>query len=635
MNKKILSAIITCAVILSSVSGCGNSNTSTVSSANDGGTSSVTETSGTESENSSETEGSTSSDGTSAPSSSVTDTSDVINQTVADDMFTERDLAGTYSQYSEIKLSDSGITGNASNAAVNGSTVTINGEGVYLVSGSLSDGQIIIDAGDKDKVQLVLSGCSVNKNGGAAIQVVNADKVFITLADGTENTLSSKGEFSSNSDTNVDGAVFSKSDIVFNGTGTLKVECETAHGLVSKNDLKIANGIYNISSAKQGISGKDSVRIAGGIINVTSGKDAIHSENTGDSAKGFVYVSGGKLTLNSANDAIDASSSITVVNGNFDIKTADGSANVQHAGGDDFGFGGWNNNQNTSDDTPSTKALKADTLITINGGNFKIDSADDAIHSNADVKINGGNFEIATGDDAIHGGNNVTVADGKINITKSYEGVEGLSVDINGGEITLISSDDGFNCAGGNDGSGMGGGGMFENNPDAYLKITGGKIDVTASGDGLDANGSIYISGGEVYVSGPENGGNGSLDYAGTAEITGGICMIAGSSGMAQSFGNTSSQGVIFLNMSGNTGDTISVADDSGKVLASYTANARYQIVIVSAPEIELNKTYTVTAGANTETVTMTNLVMGSNGGGFGGPGGGRPGGRHDDFRPF
>ncbi len=633
MNKKLLSATIASAVILGCVSGCSDNTASSINS--ESTSSSVAEStaeSGTTDSNSN-ADNTTSGSESQAPPSNET-----VNQTIPDDMFTERDLAGTYSAYSEIKLADGNITGNTNNATVNANTVTIKSEGAYMLSGSLTDGQIVIDAGDKDKIQLVLNGCSVNKNGGAAIQVVNADKVFITLVNGTENFLSSEGELT---DAKIDGAVFAKSDIVFNGTGTLTVSSEAAHGLVSKNDLKIANGTYNITSAKQGISGKDSVRIGGGIINVTSGTDAIHSENTEDSSKGYVYISGGSLKLDSSTDGIDASSKIHVVNGIFDIKTADGSANIRHAGGDDFGFGSRDNDNTATDDIPSTKALKADTLISVSGGSFEIDSADDALHSGGDVLISGGKFEISTGDDAIHGGDNITVSDGIINIAKCYEGVEAMSIDISGGEISLVSSDDGFNCAGGNDGSGFGGGGRFENNADAYLKISGGKINLTTSGDGLDSNGSIYISGGEVYVSGPENGGNGSLDYSGTAEITGGICMAAGAAGMAQSFGNTSTQGVICLNLNGNSGDTISVADDSGKTLASYTAKTRYQVIVISTPDVELNKTYTVTAGGNTQNFTIDSLVMGSGsgfgvggfgGGGFGG--GGFGGGGHRPDKP-
>lgn len=213
-------------------------------------------------------------------------------------------------------------------------------------------------------------------------------------------------------------------------------------------------------------------------------------------------------------------------------------------------------------------------------------------------------------------------------MAESYEGLEGLSIDIAGGDIDVTSSDDGLNAAGGNDSSGFegGGGDIFAVEEGAYIHISGGKLHVNASGDGIDSNGTLTISGGETYVSGPTNGANGSLDYNGEGVISGGIFVAAGSSGMAQNFSSSSTQGAMMVTVDVQTaGSTISLSDSSGKELVSWVADKEYASVIVSCPEITEGDTYTLTAGSSTQEITMDTLVYGS--GGMGGQrGGGAPG---------
>ena len=467
---------------------------------------------------------------------------------------------------------------------------------------------------------------SITKEGSAALYIINADKVFITTVKGTENTLSSTGKFASSDDaTNVDGAIFSKSDITFNGSGTLNVKCESKHGIVTKDDLKITGGTYNITSASQGLSGKDSVRIAGGNITVTSGTDGIHNENTDDTEKGYVYISGGTLNITSGNDCIDASGTVDIKDGTFTFKA-----------------GGGSSEKTTGDSTESYKGIKADGVLTISGGTFDIDTLDDAIHSSADVTVSGGTLDISTGDDGIHSGNNTVVSGGEINIAKCYEGLEGQTVTVSGGKVTLTSSDDGINAAGG-DNQGVGGGfgpDSFSADSEAKITITGGEIHVNASGDGLDSNGDIEISGGTVYVYGPTSNGNGSLDYENNAVITGGTVIMAGSSGMAMNFGSESTQGSI-LASTGNAsaGTAVKLTDSSGNVIAEFTPTVSFQTVVISTPDITSDGTYTLTVGDSTQEITMSGCIYGSGmSGGFGGGqhggnggfgGGNRPGGNN------
>ena len=260
----------------------------------------------------------------------------------------------------------------------------------------------------------------------------------------------------------------------------------------------------------------------------------------------------------------------------------------------------------------------------------------DGIHGDNDedsdkgfVYICGGTFNIDAGDDGIHSSQNLSILDGTINISNSYEGLEGLCIDISGGTIDLTASDDGLNAAGGTDNSQSGGSqgnDMFAVTEGACINISGGYLHVNASGDGLDSNGDLVISGGEIYVSGPTSDGDGTLDYNGTATITGGTLVGAGSSGMEQTF-TTADQGVILTEVSsGTAGSTISLSDEDGNELVSWAADKEYTSVIISTPDIKEGSTYTVTTNGTATEITMSSLIYGSAntnapGGNGGGPG--------------
>ena len=261
---------------------------------------------------------------------SSTTTSSSVTETDTSDMFSDRDKEVGYdeSESVTISLADNSSSCESDAVSITENTITIKDEGTYILSGSLSDGMVIVEAEDTDKVQIVLNGASISNDQSAALYVRSADKVFVTTASGTENTLEHSGSsYTAIDDNNIDAAIFSKSDLTLNGEGTLTVTAQEGHGIVSKDDLVLTSGTYVITSASHGLSGKDSVRIANGSYTIVSGKDGIHAAS------------------------------------------------------------------------------------------------------------------------------NVTISDGKIDITQSYEGIEGLSIDIAGGEITVVASDDGINADGGNDSS--------------------------------------------------------------------------------------------------------------------------------------------------------------------------------------
>lgn len=595
---------------------------------------------------------------------SSSETSTLLLDTVgiaAEDMFSNNDKEIGYlnSEYSEINLSDEEITTTSQSVSINNGIVTISDEGTYVISGSLSNGQVIVDAENTDKIQLVLNGASINCDTSAAIYIKQADKVFLTLEKNTENTLSNTNEFVAVDENNIDSVIYSKDDLTLNGLGTLTINAAYGHGIVSKDDLVLTSGNYNITAASHGLQGKDSVRIAEGNLTINSGKDGIHSENADDQSLGFIYIKEGTFNITATNDGLDGTSLIQIDGGTFNVTTGGGSANAStdSSGNIKEDWGQWNkgtgpnstfdpntapaNPNGAEDTTASAKAVKADGSILINTGIFTLDSSDDSIHSNSNVFINDGTFSISSGDDGIHGDSEVEINGGSITILKSYEGIEGQSIEITGGSIDLVASDDGLNAAGGNDGSalnGRPGENNFNSDSDSFIKISGGNLNINANGDGIDANGNLYVSGGETYVAGPSNSGNGALDFDGTGEITGGILIATGSSGMALNFGNTSTQGSILYNASTIQSELVSISDSNGTVLASFTPNKQYNSVVISAPEIKSGETYTLIIGSETQTIEMTSLIYGTGGnmgGGMGGHGGGKiPGGNKGTMPP-
>ncbi len=538
-----------------------------------------------------------------------------VSLVTREDMFTDRDLGGEEKEGVRIVLSDNSVQCDSQAVTVEDGKIWIVEEGTYYLTGTLREGMIVVAAGDMDKVQLVLDNVLISNRENAAIYVSSADKVFITLAEGSVNMLENEGGYRVLDDNKIDGVIFAKSNLTINGRGSLEIKAAEGHGIVSKDDLKITDGNLTVSAHGHGLSGKDSVRVAGGTCAITSGKDGIHSEHDTNTEKGYVYIGGGEITITAHGDGISAGNFLQIDGGNFVIAAGGGSAEKTLARDETGG-------------EVSAKGIKASGDLVVNGGKFIIDSQDDALHSNVNLTIYGGEFQIATGDDGFHADDTVMVAGGSIEITDSYEGIEGNHVVISGGKIRLYATDDGLNAAGGNDQSGNKGPfgrESFAEANDSTLVISGGIINIRADGDGIDSNGTLTVTGGEVYISGPENHANGALDYDGVGQITGGIVVAVGSSGMAMNFGETSTQGSILIQTDKqNAGTEVMVKNVQGEVLVSYTAENDFDSIVVSSPDLKQGETYIISAGETEHSVTLDNLIYGKGMGGFGpGPGNG------------
>lgn len=429
--------------------------------------------------------------------------------------FSDRDLKQDYddSEAVHVTLNGDFITADGEGVTEKNSVITITKAGVHIFSGTLNDGSIVVDAGDDDKVQIVLNGVTINSSTSACIYAKNVDKVFVTSIE--DNTLTHSGTYEETDDNNVDGVIFAKCDLTLNGTGTLTITDDTGHGVVCKDDLVITGGSYALNVAKHGFQAKKLIAVTSATFDITSGKDGFHAENSDDETEGEIYIKDGSFAVKSAGDGFDASASLTIDGGTFSITANGGSEEATMKATDDMGPGRQGTVTEETEDTTSTKGIKSDGTLTVNGGEFTLDCYDDAIHSNSDIVIEDGSYSIKTGDDAIHADDSVTIYNGNFEISYCYEGIEGMTVTIHDGTYDITSKDDGINAAsdisttpGVSDGVSL-------------ITVNGGTITIVSDGDSLDSNGDIVINGGTLNLTCSGNG-NTAIDTDGSYTNNGG-----------------------------------------------------------------------------------------------------------------
>jgi hypothetical protein len=511
------------------------------------------------------------------PSNSAT--SNPLNTTEAetsgineDDHEDEEDYIWDSSDVITITLNMDSISVDDENGTtIDETTVTITSAGTYSISGTLDDGQIVVDTNDEEVVRLILNGVNISSTTNAPVYVADAEKTVIVLADNTENYLT-------DNENNEDNATLCRrDDLTIYGNGSLTVSGNANDAIRSNDGLIIKSGNITVTSVDDGIRGKDYLVIKGGYITVNSVGDGLKSDNAEEENRGYISIEEGTIDITSTKgDAITAQTDLLITAGNFTLTSGGGSAV-------------------TPDEDVSTKGLKAGVSIVIDDGDFTISSSDDAIHSNDMIAINNGTYRIASGDDGIHADTSLEINDGTFVISQSYEGLESTIVTINNGHFQINSSDDGINVAGGNGdgfapGGGWGGGG-FGTPGEYYIYINGGFIYIESDCDGLDSDGYIEMSGGVLIINGPVPGSfpNGAIDYGmGSFNLTGGTLVAVGSSGMAQGPSASSTQYSVLLNFnsSQSANTLVNIQTASGETVLTFSPTKTYQSMVFSSPEL-------------------------------------------------
>jgi hypothetical protein len=520
--------------------------------------------------------------------------------------FTANDSNGAWDTSSATRITLQGSTASVSGggAYVLNGDVIISGAGWFVVSGTLDDGSIIVDANNTAKVWILLNGADITCSDGACLLVEQADKVFLTLAEGSTNSMTDGSVYSdANVEAGLNGAIFARDDLTINGSGSLTVTGTYHHGISAKDDLVITGGTVSVTAVGDAIHVNDSVRVKDASLTLSAEDDGI----VVDEAEGYLYLESGDLTLDCADKGV---------------------------------------------------SVVGQTLIA--GGIVTIRSEDDCFNTDGAVTIAGGDFTLTSTDDGIHSADSITIAGGTILITECNEGIEAPTITVSGGDITVYPNDDGLNANGSFGFGGFGGLSGFGQTPaeesvTPSIHISGGTITVinrnARDADGIDSNGDIIISGGTILVSLVNGGTNSALDCGsesgGVMEISGGTVIACGSYSMAESFDSSSTQCSILYSLSkgADAGTTVSLEDTDGNVLLSWEVPCSFSSVNLSCPEMKVGETYLVVIGDKAEEITLEDVSSSfgdAQSSMFGGPmnwGGmenrenfGRPGGPPDGF---
>lgn len=428
------------------------------------------------------------------------------------------------------------------NVELNGA-YKIDKSGVYHLTGNLDDGSITINS-TKAEVKLILDNVSLSNSNGPVIECYEAEDLVIEL--NGNNYITDSTSYEATTDEDVTGAIYSKSDLTFQGDGKLYVKADYDDAIVGKDDIKFNSGTYEIEAADDAIRGKDSVYIVNGNFNINTTAHCIKTTNVLDTGKGFILVEDGNFNLNSTKG----------------------------------------------------KGLRATKTVQIQNGNMIIDTFDDAIHSDNYVNIVDGNININAGDDAIHANTELIIDGGQTKITKAYEGLEAQVVTINNGNINLTTNDDGINAGGGADESSKNrpGANPFNTDENCVININGGDIYINSGGDGIDSNGWIYINGGNTTIDGPTDNGNSSLDFGLGIIMNGGEATAIGSSGMAESLGNTSNifNVSVYLSSIQPAGTNIKITNSKNEIIMEHTSIKQFSHIAFGSNKLFIGETYTI-----------------------------------------
>jgi hypothetical protein len=487
-----------------------------------------------------------------------------------------------------ITLNGSSASSSSADVSITGGTVTITGAGTYQLTGTLNNGQIVVNTTESGIVRLILNGVTISSATSSAINIVDAGEAQVVLNAGTTNRLTDAATRASTDESTA--ALFSDADLTIAGTGSLTVTGTGFDGITSKDGLVIASGTITVDAADEGIRGKDYVVVNGGTATVTADGDGIKSDEDEDATLGYVTFAAGAVTVTAAGDGVD---------GHTDVIVTGGTLNVRAGGGRTVPLPA----------DASAKGLKAGVLIVTGGGQLTVDAADDALNSDVAVTIDGGTLNLATADDAVHGETKLDVLNGTVNVTNSYEGLEAMQLTISGGSVDVTSTDDGLNSA-------EEGLNEFQVAPNAYIRITGGSVAASGGTDAVDTNGTLTISGGTLYAHGSDTRsiGEGGLDSNAQVVFSGGTTLATGLAAITGQVNNSSTQRWITYNLgSRRTAGTVVQIVSGGATIAAFRPSKAFQQFAFSSPQIIGGRSYDVYTGGSVAGAAVGGLYPGGN----------------------
>lgn len=479
--------------------------------------------------------------------------------------------------------------------------VVIDSKGEHVLSGEYIQTQIVVDV--EDDVTLVLDNVLITNSVSAPIYIKNANSVEIKLKANTYNTLTDGVEYIENLEENINAVIYSKSDLILSGSGQLKVNSNNNDAINSNDDLTIKSGTYLINSVNDAFTSNDSLLIEDGNFKIITGEGSENAEikveeepfNQGGKSPGEFQ---GERRLPDQDIEFDAQTTATPKQppADFDGETFPA---IEGQTPPEFDANKPNFNTTKEDDSDkvSAKAFKTDGILTIETGEFIIDSVDDAIHSNDELIIDNGTFEIKSGDDAIHGSNSVTINNGKFNIEYSYEGIESETIIINDGELIINSLDDAINA--------VSNGGSIK----PSITVNDGEITFSSDYDGFDSNGNIEINGGVILGLGNSSSRDTAFDFDfNTANINGGEIIAASLQGQnVKPFSQTSKQSNVMYVLDNlvEANTVVTVYNKSGKELLTLTPTQDFQVLFLSSSNFVAGEEIEIKVGEDKLTLKL------------------------------
>lgn len=478
-----------------------------------------------------------------------------------------------------ITLNGTTIASQGSGVQITGNMAVINTEGNYKLSGTLTDGQIIIHADTNSVIRLILDNCSISNSAGPAILIEKSKKTIVHLPARSVNSLSD-GTSYSNPDADPNATLYSKSDLTIFGEGTLNVNGRYKDGISGKDGFIIKSGVLHVNAVDDGICGKDYLIIRDGNVSVNCGGDGLRSDDASNYAVGYILIDKGKFTITSGSDGITAQNYLTINGGKFNILSGGGSTILPGE--------------------LSSKGLKGLSSIKLAADSCEVNSSDNALHSDKLIEVNTGYYELSSAKNGIHADESVTFDEAELRILTSDEGVESKYITVNNGQVIVKSSDDSFNATAGQ---------STENDDQSCVFINGGFIVLDGSdGDPLDSNGSIIMKGGTVLIHGPMSAPEVAIDYNGKFDISGGFLIASGTnSQMTIPPSESSTQNSVKMTFSTlhPDGTLFHIQDDQGTNLITFKPQRDYQSIIFSSPQLQSGKTYRIFVSGS---VTGTDL---------------------------